>query len=69
MKYKIDNKATPVHTLHIGKETPEYIETLLLSEGEDLEYISCSYSDDGIHTLTFKTNTGEFFIHFITALS
>jgi hypothetical protein len=44
----------------MGFEEPEYIESLKLSEGEDIDQISCSYSVKGIHTLAFKTTAGEF---------
>lgn len=40
----------------MGTAQPKYIETLKLKPGEDLEYIACSYSKQGVHTLNFKTN-------------
>ena len=40
VNYKVDNKPTPVQTLHVGNVTPEYIETLKFKEGEDIEYLS-----------------------------
>ena len=45
--------------LHLGKTEPEYIETLKMAEGEDIDYIAWSYSEKGVHTLTFKTNHGN----------
>ena len=30
-----------------------------LSDNEYLEYVSCSYSDRGVHTLTFKTDQNQ----------
>ena len=43
----------------IGENVPEYKEVLKLGKTEHLEFISCSYSEKGVHTLTFKTNQNQ----------
>ena len=43
-------------SIHIGTSEPEYIETMKLDEGEDIEYIAWAHSENGVLSLTFKTN-------------
>ena len=40
----------------MGTSEPEFVETMKLKEGEEIQYVSCAYSSKGIHTITFKTN-------------
>jgi hypothetical protein len=35
------------------------VDKLVLEEFEHIEFIECSYSNQGLHSLIFKTNTGK----------
>lgn len=45
VKYRIEGK--PTVTVHLGTAEPEFIETLTLKEGEDIDYVACSFSQKG----------------------
>ena len=45
--------------MHIGSKEPEYVETIKLQKDESIQAMSVSYSKNGIHTLTIKTNKGN----------
>lgn len=50
IKYMVNGK--PIISLCLGTAEPEYIETIKLADGEDVNYIAWSYSNHGVHTMT-----------------
>ena len=56
-KFKIDGKV--VREIQQGDGDPEFMETLTLGADEHIEFISCSFNKDGIHTMTIKTDRGQ----------
>lgn len=56
--YKLDNKIKTVEHLAAGHSST-HVEKLILEEFEHIEYVECSYSNQGLHSLVFKTNTGK----------
>jgi len=55
--YKLDGSLKTVE--HCGKAYNEGSEKVVLEEFEHLEYIHCTYSQQGVHSINFKTNTGR----------
>jgi hypothetical protein len=38
------------------------MEKMILEEFEHMEYVHCTYSQRGLHSVTFKTNTGRLLV-------
>jgi hypothetical protein len=47
---------------HIGNGFQNRVEKFDMEQFEHLEFATCTYSDQGIHSLCFKTNTERQFI-------
>ena len=57
--YKLDGKNKTVEHRGTATHSPCMQDKVLLEEFEHIEFVHCTYSQRGLHSLFFRTNTGR----------